>query len=137
MNEQENRMRTTSTSGHEPPGRSNAPSFPIARLDLEEEIRRMRASPKPNGHLGKTLLRATDMRLVLMILDRGVTMPEHLAQGSLTIHTLQGRVVVTLLDASFDLAAGQLLTIEHGVSHAMAAIEDSAVLLTLAWNPER
>ena len=97
----------------------------------------MRASPKQNGHLGKTLLRATDMRLVLLILDRGVRIPDHLAQGSLTIHTLQGHVIVTLLDSSFDLVAGQLLTIEPGVSHTMVASEDSAVLLTLAWNPER
>lgn len=97
----------------------------------------MRASPKPNGHLGKTLLHGADLRLVLMTIDRGMKIPDHGAQGSLTIQTLQGHVIVTLLDSSFDLTAGQLLAIEGGVSHALAAVEDSAVLLTLAWHPER
>jgi quercetin dioxygenase-like cupin family protein len=107
-------------------------SFPIARLDLDEEVRRMRASPNTSGHLGKTLLHGPDMRLVLMILDRGKQLPAHSANGSLAIQTLSGRVIVTLLESSYDLGPGQLLSIERGVSHALVAIEDSAILLTIA-----
>jgi quercetin dioxygenase-like cupin family protein len=112
-------------------------SFPIAKLDLEEEIRQMRMSPRPKGHLGKTLLRGPDMRLVLMILDRGTNIPAHRADGSLTVQTLAGRVIVTLLESSFDLSSGQVLAIERDVSHALVAIEDSAVLLTIAWTGHR
>ena len=108
-------------------------SFPIARVDLDEEVRRLRASPKTNGHLGKTLLHGPDMRLVLMSLDRGKQLPAHSANGSLTIQALAGRVIVTLLESSYDLGPGQLLSIERGVSHALVAIEDSAILLTIAW----
>lgn len=112
----------------------SAPVFPIARLDLEEEIRRMRASPRPGGHVGKTLLRSGDLRLVLMVLERGARISDHQSDGSLTIQVLDGRVIVALLESSFDLASGQLLAIEHDISHALVAIEDSAVLLTIAWH---
>ena len=123
---------TPDTEDHRDP--SAARTFPIARLDLEEEIRRMRASPKPGGHVGKTLLRSADMRLVLMILERGTGISDHQADGSLTIQALDGRVIVSLLESSFDLASGQLLTIERGIPHALIAIEDSAILLTIAWS---
>ena len=109
-------------------------SFPIARLDLDEEVRQMRASPKTHGHLAKTLLHGPDIRLVLMILDHGKQLPAHSANGSLTIQTLAGLVIVTLLESSYDLGPGQMLSIERGVSHALVAIEDSAILLTIAWS---
>jgi len=129
----------STTPAHENEQHRDTPtrSFPIARSDLEEEIRRMRTSPRSGGHLGKTLLRNADMRVVLMILERGARIPDHRAEGSLTIQTLDGRVIVTLLESSFDLASGQLLAIEHDVSHALVAIEDSAVLLTIAWRGHR
>jgi quercetin dioxygenase-like cupin family protein len=114
-----------------------SPTFPIARADLEEEIRQMRASPKSGGHLGKTFLRGKDMRVVLMVLDRGARIPEHRANGSLTIQTLDGRVIVSVYESSFDLASGQLLAIEHDAPHALVAIEDSAVLLTISWHGHR
>ena len=112
-------------------------TFPIARADLDEEVRGLRRSQRPGGRASKTLLHATDLRLVLMVLDRGETIPAHHANGSLTVQVIDGRVVVNLLGASFDLAAGQLLAVERGVTHALAAIEDSAVLLTIGWSPTR
>jgi quercetin dioxygenase-like cupin family protein len=106
-------------------------AFPIARLDLVEETRRMRDSPRPGGHLGKTLLHNADLRLVLMILDKGVTIPTHHAAGSLIVHVLDGRAVVAVLESSFDLGRAQMLAIDRGVSHSLVAIEDTALLLAI------
>ncbi len=92
----------------------------------------MRASPHPRGHLGKTLLRNQDMRIVLLILDRGARIPDHSADEPLTIHAVDGRAIVGLLGSSFDLSSGQLLAVERGVSHSVVAIEDTALLLTIA-----
>jgi quercetin dioxygenase-like cupin family protein len=113
------------------------PSLPFARFDLEEEIRRMRATARPGGHLGKTLVRAPDMRLVLMILQRGARISEHRAGGSSSIQGLDGRVTLTLPDASFEIGPGHLLVIEHDVPHALEAAEDSAILLTIAFRGHR
>jgi quercetin dioxygenase-like cupin family protein len=107
--------------------------FPIARLDLDEEIARMRASPAPAGHLGKTLLRAGDLRVVLIVLGAGAKIPEHSAEGSVAIQVLDGRVVVGALQSSFDLGRGQMLALERGVPHALVAVEDAAILLSIGW----
>jgi len=107
-------------------------SFPIAKLDVVEEVRTMRASPRPGGRLGKTLVHNPDLRMVLMVLDRGARIPRHRSKGSLTIQALDGRVIVALLDSSFDLEPGQILAIDRDVSHALVAIEESALLLTIA-----
>jgi quercetin dioxygenase-like cupin family protein len=129
-------MTTTSTytNIHYADADGPAPAFPIARLDLVEEVRKMRASPRPKAHTAKTLVRTLDQRLVLMLLDRGAQIPVHQTEAPLTIQALDGRVIVSLLASTFDLGPGQLLAIERDVPHAMVAIEDSAVLLTLAWH---
>ncbi|HEU0031888.1 MAG TPA: cupin domain-containing protein [Kofleriaceae bacterium] len=106
--------------------------FPIARLDLEEEIRQLRASPRPGDHLAKTLLHNADLRMVLMILDGEARIPSHQARGSLTLHVLEGRVVASVREASFDLGPGEVLAIARDEAHGLVAIEDSALLLTIA-----
>jgi quercetin dioxygenase-like cupin family protein len=107
-------------------------SFPIAMLDVMEEVRKMRASPRPGGRLGKTLVRNPDLRVVLMVLERGARIPRHHSKGSLTIQALDGRVIVALLESSFDLEPGQILAIDRDVSHALVAVDESALLLTIA-----
>lgn len=88
----------------------------------------------PGGHYGRTLLRTADMRIVLVILEAGTRLPEHRIDGTSTIQTLDGRVTVSLLGSSFDVVSGRLLAVERGVPHQVVAPEDSAVLLTIAWN---
>jgi len=109
-----------------------AGAFPVAHIDLVEEARQLRASPMPHGHVAKTVLRNSDLRVVMMVLKRGTKVPTHHARGSLAIQVLDGRLVVTLLDTGFDLAAGNVLAIESDVEHALIAIEDTAVMLTVA-----
>jgi quercetin dioxygenase-like cupin family protein len=106
---------------------------PFSRFDLEEEVRRMRAAAKPGGHLGKTLVRAADLRVVLMILQRGARIPEHRAGGPSSIQGIDGRVRLTLAETSLELGPGQLVAIDPDVTHALEAAEDSAVLLTISF----
>ncbi len=129
-------MTTTSTftNDHYADADAVPPTFPIARLDLVEEVRKMRASPRTKEHTAKTLFRNLDQRLVLMLLDSGAQIPVHHTEAALTLQALDGRVIVSLLESTFDLGPGQLLAIERDVPHAMVAIEDSAILLTLAWH---
>jgi quercetin dioxygenase-like cupin family protein len=67
-----------------------------------------------------------------MVLERGARIPRHHSKGSLTIQALDGRVIVALLESTFDLEPGQILAIDRDVSHAVVAIEESALLLTIA-----
>jgi quercetin dioxygenase-like cupin family protein len=109
-----------------------ATSFPLAQLDLLEEIRQLRASPMPHGHVSKTVVHYPDLRVVLMVLQRGAQIPRHHAKGSLAVQVLDGRVMVGLLDTSFDLGEGRLLAIQPAIEHSVMALEDSALMLTVA-----
>ena len=109
---------------------------PVARLDLPEEIRQMRTSIPPGGrrHLSKTLVRTGDVRLVLMVLEKGARIDEHRTEGRMTIHGVDGHVRVRSGEASFELAPGQVLVLDRDVPHALQAVEESSVLLTIAWH---
>jgi quercetin dioxygenase-like cupin family protein len=125
-------MTSTFTHAYDPDAEAT-PALPIARLDLVEEVRQMRASPRSAARTAKTLVRSLDQRLVLMILDHGAQIPVHHTDAALTLQVLDGRVIVSLLESTFDLGPGQLLAIERDVAHAVVAIEASSLLLTLAW----
>jgi quercetin dioxygenase-like cupin family protein len=115
-----------------PSERPSERPFPIARLDLVEEARQLRASPIPHGHVAKTVLRNSDLRAVLMVLERGARIPRHHAKGSMLVQVLDGRVIVAVLDSSFDLGPGNVLALEREVAHELVAIEDCALLLSIA-----
>ncbi|MGE0867090.1 MAG: cupin domain-containing protein [Kofleriaceae bacterium] len=69
--------------------------------------------------------------MVLTVLDRGTHVAEHRRNHATTFQVLDGRVIVALLEASFHLTAGELLTIERDVPHAIVAVDDSALVLTI------
>lgn len=56
---------------------------------------------------------------------------EHSSPGDATVHVLTGRVRLTSGDLSWDGAAGHLIAVPDAV-HALEALEDSVVLLTVA-----
>lgn len=106
--------------------------FPIARLDLAAEARALRDSPRASGRVTKALIHNPDLRSILMVLDRGAQLAEHDAPGSLMIQVLDGRVVIRVLGSTFTLTGGQVLAIDRDVAHAVLALDDSAILLTIA-----
>jgi quercetin dioxygenase-like cupin family protein len=108
----------------------------VARLDLPEEIRQMRTSVPPGGrrHLSKTLIRTADVRLVLMVLESGARIDEHKTEGRMTIQGIDGHVRVRSGESTFDLAPGQLLVLDRDVPHALQAVEESSILLTITWH---
>lgn len=124
---------TAARAEHGEPGVDDrSRTLPAARLDLYAEIQAMRANAKPLGHLAKTLVRSPSLRIVLMTLQRGTRIAEHHTDGTLAIQILDGGVRVDMPDGRHDLVPGQVLVIERDVAHAVDALEDSAILLTLA-----
>lgn len=88
------------------------------------------------GPNAKTLVKYKDLRIVLTALRARTQMPVHKAAGRIAIQTLRGRVHVRAEGRTFDLPAGRMLTLDRGLSHDVEAMEDSALLLVIAW-PER
>ncbi|MEZ0366185.1 cupin domain-containing protein [Mycobacterium sp. pUA109] len=72
-----------------------------------------------------------DLRQTLVALVAGQELAEHDSPGEATLQVLQGHVRLTAGDDSWEGKAGDHVTIPPQ-RHALAALEDSAVMLTVA-----
>ena len=94
------------------------------------------ASHTRNRDAARTLLKAPDLRIVVVAIHRDGVIPEHTANGTVSIHALSGGVEVRLPSQTVQLAKGSLLVIPSRVAHEVTATEDSVFLLTLGWNQQ-
>lgn len=106
----------------------------VLSLDLESELTQsIKHKPWQSGLFSRLLLRAQDLRLVLISLEPGARMKEHHADGTISIHCLQGTLCIHVQSQAHDLHAGQILTISAGIKHDVEARDDAAFLLTISW----
>jgi quercetin dioxygenase-like cupin family protein len=111
---------------------------PFMEFDLQAEIHRLQAETTWNtGQNARTLIKYDDLRVVLIALAAKTRMPEHKAEGRIAVHVLSGHIQVRASGRTFNLRAGGLLAIDQGVPHDVEALEESALLLTIAWPGER
>lgn len=61
----------------------------------------------------------------------GQIMSSHRSALPITVEVVRGRIVFGLCDQKYDLAAGDLLSVEAGVMHDLQASEESLVRLTI------
>lgn len=105
------------------------------RFDLTGEMRQLESEhPWQSGRNAKTIVKFPDFRVVLIMMRRESRIPGHHADGRLSVHTLSGRIRLQLAGQSVEIPAGQMLVLDHGVRHDVEALEDSAFLLTIAWD---
>jgi quercetin dioxygenase-like cupin family protein len=101
-----------------------------------DQLHRDEAWLHPTGRSSKTLVKYSDLRIVLITMKANTRMHEHTAAGRMSVHTLNGHIRLHLPGRVVDLPAGHMLTLDQCVSHDVEAAEDSAFLLTLSWPPE-
>ncbi len=106
----------------------------LLTFDLKGEINQLRSEGRwQSGHTAKTLAKYPDLRVVLVVLKQGGRLEEHRTEGRISVQTLEGRIRFSTAQRSVELAAGQVLTLEHDVPHDVEGMVDSAFLLTIAW----
>ncbi len=111
---------------------------PFLEFDLGRELQQLHGEPEwSSGHNARTLVKYDDLRIVLIALKTGVTMPNHQTRGRLSLQTIAGRIIVRAEGRTFDLPAGALLALDQGLPHDVEALEESLCLLTIAWPRER
>ncbi len=106
-------------------------TFEIASIAAEM---RTESAYEREGHTARTLIRETDLRVVLLAMKGGGIIKEHSANETASLQVLSGRVSVHMPNRSVDLSLGQLLVLESELPHTVEATEESALLLTLGWN---
>ena len=103
-------------------------------FDLDREIQQLRHEDTwSTGRSSKTLVKYADLRVVLMALKAGTCIQEHQTEGRISIQTISGHISIRASGRTFDLPAGSLLALDRATAHDVQALEDSAILLTIAW----
>jgi quercetin dioxygenase-like cupin family protein len=87
-----------------------------------------------SGHTARTLVRASDQRIVLMVMKAGARIAEHQADGTASIQLLSGRISLGLSARTFEMKSGELLVLAAGLRHHVEARDESTLLLTLGWS---
>jgi quercetin dioxygenase-like cupin family protein len=86
------------------------------------------------GRSAETLLKAPDLRVVLVTMRPGAELAEHTAPGTITVQPLRGRFRFSTDDAAQEIVAGDLVSVAGKVRHAVRCLDEGAFLLTLAWS---
>ncbi len=116
--------------------RPHAPPMaaPFLEFDLKRELKQLHSEPGwGSGQNARTLVKYDDFRVVLTALTARARLPGHQTEGRISIQTVIGHIQVRAQGRTFDLPAGSLLALDQGVPHDVEALEESALLLTIAW----
>jgi len=78
-----------------------------------------------------TLFKTNAMQAIRLVLPAGKQIAEHKAPGEITVHCLEGRIRFTVGETSHELTAGDMLYLAAAEPHAVEAVIDSSVLVTM------
>lgn len=121
------------------PAKRFAPSE--RKFDIEECYDELLSEPHEatDGHRQITLAHHDSLTLILFHFEEGSRLPEHVVEGAVTIHILEGEVEVETKEEVHHLEDDQILVLAPKVEHDFRALEETRMLLTvhLARKEER
>jgi len=107
----------------------------MQKLSLVAQTRQQleTARTASSGRSAKTVYGGHEriLRQTVIALASGQQLNEHENPGEATVHVLHGRVRLAAGDVSWEGSPGDLLVVPEE-SHSLLALEDAAVLLTVA-----
>jgi len=78
-----------------------------------------------------TLLHDEQLRVMRLVLPAGKELPEHVVEGPITMHCLEGAIEVTAHGSCKTMRVGDFMYLAGKVPHALRATEDASVLVTI------
>jgi quercetin dioxygenase-like cupin family protein len=102
-------------------------------FDLAGQIAELRQdeSYARTGRLGRTLVKAGQLRLTLTVIAEGVQIGTHHAASPMTLQPLEGGLSYHVDDDEFEIGQGEVLFFGPGHAQDIRALEDTALLLTI------
>ena len=79
----------------------------------------------------KTLYKSGRLEVFRMVLLAGKAMPTHQVTGEITVQCIEGSIEFVAAGTSQLMREGDLICLAGGEAHALNAIEDSSVLVTI------
>ena len=84
------------------------------------------------GALSSSLIKSQQLQLMRVVLRAGERLPEHHVRGEITLQCLEGRAAVHTPGHHVELGAGQLVLLPAGEPHAVHALLDTSLLVTVS-----
>ena len=78
-----------------------------------------------------TLAKTPNLELIRLVLPAGKVIPSHHVPGPITVQCLEGEVRLTAAGKTQTLTAGKLVWLEGNDPHALEAVSDASVLVTI------
>ncbi len=88
-----------------------------------------------HGRTARTLVKEGPLRLTMIGLTAGGTIPSHKAEGPVTIHLLEGDAAFDVEGQTYSLTAGDILVLASGVQHSVRSSAGCVLLLTVVHLP--
>lgn len=103
-------------------------------FDLPASIDALRSEDtyEREGRNGITLVKNAELRVLLEVLRHGAGLREHRAPGPITVQVLEGEVRFETGDEVTYLRRGEVLSLPSRQPHAVEAVQDAALLITIA-----
>lgn len=104
------------------------------RFRLEDELQQISATglPARQGRSARTLIKDGPLRVTLIVLGAGESIPEHQAEGPITVAPISGEIAFQTADGIEHLRPGDLLALGGGIRHSVESASGGAFLLTIA-----
>jgi quercetin dioxygenase-like cupin family protein len=84
-----------------------------------------------------TLINTDSLEVIRLVLPAGKDIAPHQVPGEITVQCLEGKVVLRAGGADRELVPGNLLYLAGSTEHAVHAVEDSSLLLTILLERKR
>jgi Uncharacterized conserved protein, contains double-stranded beta-helix domain len=88
-----------------------------------------------HGRSARTLVKDGPLRLTLIAMAADSGMPSHKADGPVSIHLLEGDVVLSAEGSEYSLVPGEVLVLDAGVQHDVRSTDGCLLLLTVVHLP--
>jgi hypothetical protein len=133
-----------SHGSHGSPGGSDTRSArtmiePLMRFSLESEADALRLEPeyREGDRNSRTLAKETDLRVMLTVLREGAALDEQDGDARATVQVIDGTATIEIDGAEAHLQPAELAVVDQGQPWIIRADSDCALLLTIAWPPEK
>ncbi|MCB0697828.1 MAG: cupin domain-containing protein [Chitinophagaceae bacterium] len=107
---------------------------PLVNIDLNGYIRQIKSEEAwlNNKRNSITLFKSDNMRIVMIGLHMNTELPEHTADGVISVQALEGHIIFKANNEEQKLTPGNMVTLHEKIPHSVVAVEDSVFLLTMA-----
>jgi len=88
--------------------------------------------PRLADTLTTSLIKTHSLQLMRVVLRAGESLPEHHVRGEITVQCLEGQVRLPTAQHDIALSAGQVVLLPAAEPHAVRALTDTTLLVTVS-----